>query len=576
MAASSSVAQFMALMTGIKPSAAREQYATQDQNADAGIFNQLVNGQNTDHSLQELQQAVQAAGQNVAILKGDQTANTTQLSQGDLQNLRSILNSLNISNGDVLPTQFLGNNQAQIEQKIVLDLSSRGVNDDVIQQLLGQFDLNDLHALLNDPKLSQAFNNFVQTSLSDDELVIDDGLPVLETDGDKEPANVSDVEDKGQDIDNETSNVIDFVAALLTHNETSAAAEDVIAKQLISDKQDIDQINAALNVMVDGLDDGVVPITFVMPQSMQKQNQAQSDLSDAAHNALTALSSQSGDDMPPVTGGQNPFMKQPVNVNNGDVRLGTESYQTPNQYGAQSMAGANSASSGGEMAQSIADRLSTITSGGSDVSSQAFSDASMDGFIAADGETIMADFGGEAAFVNAFKTAANSANLLTSTPQASQSHPASQMVALSLTKIAAKATDSAESQSYRLRLDPPELGRLDIELDIAKDNKQLKAVINVEKSETLNMLQRDMHTLVKAMHDAGFENISNQDISFNLSPDSQQDMAQNNRGEGQSDGSYNADHKNNAEGDNIELVIESEMSVIIDPITGQQSVNMLV
>ena len=81
-----------------------------------------------------------------------------------------------------------------------------------------------------------------------------------------------------------------------------------------------------------------------------------------------------------------------------------------------------------------------------------------------------------------------------------------------------------------------------------------------------------MNTLLKAMQDAGFENISNQDIAFNLSNNGE-DMA---GGHGGNDHGHPSSHSNST-GVNGDLdMIETEMTVIIDPVTGQQSVNMLV
>jgi len=130
---------------------------------------------------------------------------------------------------------------------------------------------------------------------------------------------------------------------------------------------------------------------------------------------------------------------------------------------------------------------------------------------------------------------------------------------------------AARLKSYRLRLDPPELGRLDIEIDFVDEAGKVKAVIMAEKPETLGLLQRDMHALLKAMQDAGFDNISNNDLQFSLSQDNA-----NMGGDGNNGQNGNGHNQANAMDEQPVHILESEMSLIIDPATGQRSVNMLV
>jgi flagellar hook-length control protein FliK len=171
-------------------------------------------------------------------------------------------------------------------------------------------------------------------------------------------------------------------------------------------------------------------------------------------------------------------------------------------------------------------------------------------------------------FEAGFKTMTQATNALLNNPTATQSHPATQMVAMSLSKFAQKSGDAGESQKYRLQLDPPEMGRLDIEMDFIEGGR-MKAVIAADKPETLAFLQRDMNSLLKAMQEAGFENMTQNDLSFNLSQDSNDNFA------GHKGGSEQGGQGNDQMIDNLQ-VLESEMSVIIDPTTGQKSVNMLV
>ena len=62
-------------------------------------------------------------------------------------------------------------------------------------------------------------------------------------------------------------------------------------------------------------------------------------------------------------------------------------------------------------------------------------------------------------------------------------------------KVASGAT------RFQIRLDPPELGRVDVSLEMKGDNATLRLV--VERSETLDFLARDARTLERALQDAG-------------------------------------------------------------------------
>ena len=57
---------------------------------------------------------------------------------------------------------------------------------------------------------------------------------------------------------------------------------------------------------------------------------------------------------------------------------------------------------------------------------------------------------------------------------------------------------------FQMRLDPPELGRIDVKLDIDKSG-QINARLVVEKSETLDLMQRDQRALERALQQAGLD-----------------------------------------------------------------------
>ena len=67
---------------------------------------------------------------------------------------------------------------------------------------------------------------------------------------------------------------------------------------------------------------------------------------------------------------------------------------------------------------------------------------------------------------------------------------------------------------FQMRLDPPELGRIDVKLDI--DNTgQINARLVVEKSETLDLMQRDQRALERALQQAGLDS-SKTNLEFSL------------------------------------------------------------
>ncbi|KKB86439.1 hypothetical protein VW29_02435 [Devosia limi DSM 17137] len=57
---------------------------------------------------------------------------------------------------------------------------------------------------------------------------------------------------------------------------------------------------------------------------------------------------------------------------------------------------------------------------------------------------------------------------------------------------------------FQIRLDPPELGRIDVRLDIDA-NGQVNARLTVEKAETLDLMQRDQRGLERALQQAGLD-----------------------------------------------------------------------
>ena len=76
---------------------------------------------------------------------------------------------------------------------------------------------------------------------------------------------------------------------------------------------------------------------------------------------------------------------------------------------------------------------------------------------------------------------------------------------------------------FQIRLDPPELGKIDVRLDIDKGG-QIHARLTVEKAETLDLMQRDQRALERALQQAGLDgNKTNLEFSLKQNPFAGQD-----------------------------------------------------
>jgi len=74
---------------------------------------------------------------------------------------------------------------------------------------------------------------------------------------------------------------------------------------------------------------------------------------------------------------------------------------------------------------------------------------------------------------------------------------------------------SAGANRFQIRLDPPELGRIDVRMDVNREGK-VSAHLIVEKPETLAALNRDAGALVRALNTSGLETREN-GLNFSLS-----------------------------------------------------------
>lgn len=146
-----------------------------------------------------------------------------------------------------------------------------------------------------------------------------------------------------------------------------------------------------------------------------------------------------------------------------------------------------------------------------------------------------------------------------------QPHPASEQVRVQLSRMAGTGQNSV----MRMDLNPPELGKVQIRMEFGRD-RSVRAVLTVEKPETLTMLQRDSLALGRALQDAGLE-VSDNTLEFNL----QQDNAQSESGSGHPDQARNPGQGGPGGSAQTKLE-ETHMDLYADPETGQLRVNMLV
>jgi len=151
-------------------------------------------------------------------------------------------------------------------------------------------------------------------------------------------------------------------------------------------------------------------------------------------------------------------------------------------------------------------------------------------------------------------------NVTTQAQSATQAHPATQLVSLTIQK----AVKAGDDTNIKLRLDPPDLGRVEVKMSVDKDNKT-KIVLTAEKPETYLMLQRDSQALQQALSDSGLDNRA--DLSFEMASEDH-DFNQQNNG--------NSSGKNSNSADEDEQILQSTMDWYVNPETGRMHYNIVV
>jgi flagellar hook-length control protein FliK len=92
------------------------------------------------------------------------------------------------------------------------------------------------------------------------------------------------------------------------------------------------------------------------------------------------------------------------------------------------------------------------------------------------------------------------------------SAPPAEQVAVQIQRAAAQGQSKVQ-----IRLNPAELGRVDVKLDVGDDG-HVRAVVSVDKPETLDLMQRDPRALERALQAAGLKTDQGS-LSFNLRED---------------------------------------------------------
>jgi flagellar hook-length control protein FliK len=102
--------------------------------------------------------------------------------------------------------------------------------------------------------------------------------------------------------------------------------------------------------------------------------------------------------------------------------------------------------------------------------------------------------------------------------QGASSAPATSDLGSLAVTIAAKSQDGLKQ--FEIRLDPPELGRVDVRLSV-DDAGKAQATLTADRPQTLQLLQADASQLTRSLKDAGI-NLADSGLNFSLRGQNQQ------------------------------------------------------
>jgi flagellar hook-length control protein FliK len=127
------------------------------------------------------------------------------------------------------------------------------------------------------------------------------------------------------------------------------------------------------------------------------------------------------------------------------------------------------------------------------------------------------------------------------TADAPKSHPALANASPAVAQVYASMVQRADgrAQRFEIRLDPAELGRVDVRIEVGAD-KKVHAVLAAHDSAALSDLMRGQKALERALSDAGID-LADGGLQFEMSRDSGQSLNGNNP---QGDAHSNSDNAN--------------------------------
>ncbi len=141
-----------------------------------------------------------------------------------------------------------------------------------------------------------------------------------------------------------------------------------------------------------------------------------------------------------------------------------------------------------------------------------------------------------------------------------QGNPGTPTVPLNNIAVHIAAQARAGNQHFNIRLDPPELGRIDIRLEIGRDGQTLTHLA-VDKPETLDLLRQDSRALERALTNAGLDS-RNGSLSFSLRDDqSGRQQHADRSGQNGDHWSGNANREDNETGPMEEPVTERRLNI---------------
>lgn len=122
----------------------------------------------------------------------------------------------------------------------------------------------------------------------------------------------------------------------------------------------------------------------------------------------------------------------------------------------------------------------------------------------------------------------------TETARAAQTSPALQNAPATTIQVHQRMVErfDGRAQRYEVRLDPAELGRVDVRIEVGAD-KKVHAVLAAHDSAALSDLMRGQRSLERALNDAGFD-LAEGGIRFELSSDQGRNPANDSNGNGRS------------------------------------------